>query len=104
MSDKLFKTYVIPMSEHYIGAYDLSGHVDEVIKKLNDLKSKYGPSLEIEIELGYQDYSNDRTIDVILTVEREETDEEFAIRIKQNEESKEARRQSYERLKKEFGE
>lgn len=77
MSKKqLVKTYV---QDVYYG--DLEGSIDEVIKRLQDLKEKHGEGAELTIDY----YGHDAGIDVSVYTSREETDEEFEDRIKREE-------------------
>lgn len=83
--------------------YEFEGPIDTVIAKLYELKARYpGKNIEIVYEGSY--YDSDYEYYVIYR--REETDEEKALRLKQEERDKSLQlkynREQYEKLKKMF--
>jgi hypothetical protein len=75
-----------------LSIYDLEGKLEDVIKNLSELGSKYGSNLVIDISIG------DYYADVRLYQTREETDQEYQFRLS-SEQAQTAFRENQERLK-----
>lgn len=81
------------------GTYDLEGKLSTLIERLQKLKDDIG-DVEISIKL-YEDYDSIE-LDMNFNEQRLETDAEFAVRQKIEDQRKVWRKQQYEQLKKEF--
>jgi hypothetical protein len=58
---------------------DLEGTLDSIIERLTQVRKQYGGEAIVSIDLGYERYSDGRTIEV--TLSRLETDDEFSVRL-----------------------
>ena len=74
----------------------LVGSIDGIIEDLTKLKSE--GYTKVDSERDYYD-----SVDFYAYKEREETDDEYLKRMKEEKRLKESRREYYEKLKKEFG-
>jgi hypothetical protein len=86
---------LIKEKEYYCGSLD--GPIDEIISDLQKCKEGGWEGITYEY-----DYDNTKEYYVYKT--RLETDEEYNLRMSEEESWKEYRRRQYEKLKKEFGE
>lgn len=86
-------------------SFDFDGEdLDSVISRLSQAKVEYGGNARFDVHT----YSYEDREYLFLQVEEEETDEEYAIRLKReeiaNKNREEFDRREYERLQKKFGE
>lgn len=79
--------------EHYWG--DFYGSIDKIISSLQKCKEKGWEGITYE-------YDRDNQIEYYVYKERLETDEEYNLRMEEEQFLKEYRRKQYETLKKEF--
>lgn len=79
--------------EYYWGNF--YGPIDEIISNLQKCKEQGWDGLQYE-------YDGDNQIDYYVYKERLETDEEYNLRMSEEQSWKEYRRRQYEQLKKEF--
>lgn len=57
--------------------YHLDGSLDSVLETITEWRDQYGPTASFSVELAYGEYD---TSDIVISWEREETDEELAAR------------------------
>lgn len=82
---------------------DFEGTIDEIIARLQVLKERIPSDARIEFDAESRDYPyHNAEITVDAVYYEEETDDEYHQRIHQEEARKRARREEYERLKREF--
>lgn len=81
----------------------IDGHsIGEAINRLEELKAKYGNDATLDIGTESYPYDDNEYPRVFIAFQRDETDQEEAHRLEQEEIRKRQRRVAYEALKKEF--
>ena len=89
---------------YYDVTLELEGSLKDAIKQLQKLQKKYGHLGQLRIDVGYvynTEWYGGRS-EITLKYSSLETDEEYNQRMESYKAQEEARRQNYERLKKEF--